>query len=104
MDSQRQKKQAQSQHGSTPGPLHIFYSFQFSIFMELPSVLTNVSLILVPSLETFFLLLGHLVQDQCDGFCLILLYFILLYFVFISLKPVLLQCVSEKLQIQMGRK
>ena len=53
VNSQRLMEQAQGLHRSTPGPLCIHDSFQFSIFMGFLSVWMNGSLILVPALETF---------------------------------------------------
>ena len=33
MNSQRLRWHGQGLHGSAPGPLHIYYGFQFSVFM-----------------------------------------------------------------------
>lgn len=56
--------------------LHIYYIFQLIIFVELLFVWTGGSLILVPTLKAFFLLLEFLGQSLCDSFDFIL-YFIL---------------------------
>lgn len=57
MNSQRLKQLSQDLHGSAPSPLHIYYSFQFTV-MGLLIVRTSEFLILVPTLEdlSFFLL------------------------------------------------
>lgn len=54
-------------------------SFLFSLvfLMGLPTVIMSVSLTLVPTLGTLFLLLVCCVQIQYDSFCIISLYFIL---------------------------
>ena len=57
------------------GPLGIYYDFQFYCFSGIPEYV-NQSLIFVPSLE-FFLLLVFLVQLHCDNFYYVLLYFLL---------------------------
>ena len=51
MNSQRLKQHAQGLHGSAPGPLNIYYGFNFSVFYGTPEEETFESQILVPSLE-----------------------------------------------------
>ena len=48
----------QGLHRSAPGPLRLYYGFQFSVFMGFMNVLMSVSLILVPILAVIFLLLS----------------------------------------------
>lgn len=69
-------------HRSVSGSLHIHYRFPFSVFRGLLSVrMSGVSDSFVFS-WALFLLLVCLVQLLCDDFfCIVLLYFILLYFV-----------------------
>jgi hypothetical protein len=53
-NSQSLKQQAQALHWSAPGPLHIYCSFQLSIFMGLLSVGIGGSLTLIPALGKFY--------------------------------------------------
>lgn len=66
---QRLTQQAQDLRRSADGPWRACYSFQLSVIMGLLSVWTRGSLIPVSALVAFSLLLGCLVQPQCDGFC-----------------------------------
>jgi hypothetical protein len=71
-------EQAQDlEHGSAAGPQYIYYSFQFSTFIGLLSVQTSKSLDLVPSLGLLSSCWFALSKLQCDDYCFILLYFIL---------------------------
>lgn len=63
--------------GSPPGPLHIVYRIQFSIYMGLLSVRTSGSLIIVPFLGGSFLPAG---SPSSTSVCF-LFYFIIFYFV-----------------------
>lgn len=83
VNSQRLKQQTVAWQGSAPVPLHMYYGFQFSVFMRLQSVRMSGFLILTPS-PGFFSLLVCTVQLWCDHFYFILLYFILLRFIIIS--------------------
>lgn len=67
MNSQRLKQQVQCLHCYVPGPLHIRYSFQFSVFTGLLSVWMSGSLILVSSLRFFFQVVC-LFQIPCDDY------------------------------------
>jgi len=53
MNSQRLEDQTQGLPWSVPGPLHIYYGFQFSVLMGFLSLQTSWALILVPSLKFF---------------------------------------------------
>lgn len=84
MNSQRLKQQAKGLHCSAPSPLCVYYSYQFSIFMELLSVWMSEFLILTPALGAHFLLSGCLVQPQCDVMAFVLSYCILCCHVWLS--------------------
>jgi hypothetical protein len=56
MSSQRMKEHLQVLHRSLPHPLHIYYGFNFCVFMGFLSVKTSGSLTLMFSLGKFFLL------------------------------------------------
>lgn len=55
MTSQRLDQQKLSLHRYSPGPLHIYSSFQLSVFMGFLSMWTNGFLFLVPCLVLSFL-------------------------------------------------
>lgn len=76
MSSQTLKRQAQTQHGSAPGPLNVYHSFQLSVFMRFMIVRSSGSLTVMSALEIIFLLLGCYIQLQYD-FLFASLYFIL---------------------------
>jgi hypothetical protein len=76
--SQRPKRQAQGLQESASGPLCVVRVMLLALcFYGTPTVRVGVFLILLPALGTLFLLLCCLVQPQCEGFCLVLLYLIL---------------------------
>lgn len=64
-------------HGSVPGPLHIILRLLACRFVGLLTVKADVSLIHLSALGILFILLGSLVQSQCEGFCLVLFYILL---------------------------
>jgi hypothetical protein len=59
------------------------------VFVGLLTVEVDVSFTHWPALGTLFLLLGYLVQPWYEGFCLILLYFVLPHLLVVSWRPAL---------------
>lgn len=64
MNLQKLKQEVQGLFGSSQSPLHTYYDFQNSVFMEILSVQMNKSLTLLPFLSV------SLVQHQYDNFVL----------------------------------
>ena len=78
MDSQRLRQRAQDLHRSGPGPLCIYYGFQFSAFMEFLSVQMSGHMFPVLSLVLFSFCLFAMSKSDVSVF--VLSYFILLYY------------------------
>lgn len=74
LNSQKMKERSEDLHGSVPGPLCIYYSFQLKNFMKLPRVLASRTLILMCALGSLLFL--WIALPSHDAVVVVLSYYI----------------------------